>query len=124
MTRPGFSWPLTDLRREDVVGHVPDGLNPAHVSVAHSLHFGEHGAHCRVCGLVAFLIDEDPPVKDTSVLSAPLPLSSSIRPTKIQQQGYIHEWLKHDALHSRQLTVGQLVLYKEKDKSDKLFLKM
>lgn len=67
--------PVTDLRREDVVSHIPDSLSPAYVGVAHSFHFGEDGAHCDVCGLVAFLIDEHPPVRHTesvmSHLSAP-----------------------------------------------------
>lgn len=50
------------LRREDVVGHVPHPLGSVHIGVAHSLHFAEDGAHRSVRGLVAFLVDEHPPV--------------------------------------------------------------
>lgn len=56
---------VTDLWREDIISHVPDSLSPAVVGVAHSFHFGEDGADGRVCGLVTFLIDENPPVHDT-----------------------------------------------------------
>lgn len=56
---------VANLRGEDVVSHVPHRLPPAYVGVAHSLHFGEHRAHSCVCGLVTFLINEDPPVKET-----------------------------------------------------------
>lgn len=56
---------VTDLWREDIISHVPDPLSPAVVGVAHSFHFGEDGADGRVCGLVTFLIDENPPVHET-----------------------------------------------------------
>lgn len=57
--------PATDLRREDVVGHVPDSLGSIHIGVAHSFHFTEDGADCCVCGLVTFLVDEHPPGNGT-----------------------------------------------------------
>ena len=67
-----FSQPVTNLRGKDVVGHIPDSLGPVHAAVAHSFHFGEYGAHCYVCGLVAFFVDEHPPVRDTeSMMSVP-----------------------------------------------------
>lgn len=55
---------VTNLWREDVVGYVPHSLLSAHVGVAHSFHFGKDGADGRVCGLVTFLVDEHPPVRD------------------------------------------------------------
>lgn len=58
----GLSQPVTNLRGEDVVGHVPHFLGSIHIGVAHSFHFGEDGAHSCVCGLVAFLVDEHPPI--------------------------------------------------------------
>lgn len=66
----GFSQTGTNLWREDIVGNIPDSLISIHIGVAHAFHFGEDGADCRVCGLVAFLVDENPPVRDTqSVMS-------------------------------------------------------
>lgn len=57
-----FQQEVTHLRREDIVGWIPDSLHPTHVGVAHTFHFGEDRADGRVCGLVAFLVDENPPV--------------------------------------------------------------
>ena len=65
----GFSQTDTNLRREDVVGHIPDSLFSTHIGVAHSFHFGGDRADCCVSGLVAFLIDEHPPVRDTQQAS-------------------------------------------------------
>ncbi len=82
----GFSQPVTDLWREDVVGHIPDSLRSVQIGVAHSFHFAEDGAHCCVCGLVAFLVDEHPPVRDTeSILSG---LSAPQTPTPPQPSNH------------------------------------
>lgn len=59
----GLSWPHTNLGREDVVADIPDPFASVHVGVTHSFHFAVDGAHCRVCGLVSFLVDKHPPVK-------------------------------------------------------------
>lgn len=61
-------WDDAYLWWEDVVCHVPDSLCPVHISVAHTFHFGEDGADCCVCGLVAFLIDEHPPGGDIQLV--------------------------------------------------------
>lgn len=93
----GFRQWVTDLRGEDVVGHIPDSLFSFVVGVAHSFHFGEDRADCRVRGLVAFLIDENPPVRDKgSILSAlRFPLHPRGKGTHKGQY-----W--HDTAHSQQ----------------------
>lgn len=70
---------VTDLWREDIISHVPDPLSPAVVGVAHSFHFGEDGADGRVCGLVTFLIDENPPVHETESILFKIPLHPKAR---------------------------------------------
>lgn len=82
--RESHRQPITNLRGEDVVGHIPDPLVPLHLGVAHPFHFGIDRADCCVGGLVAFLIDEHPPVDGTqgvSELSAPQTRTLKARPT-------------------------------------------
>ena len=55
----------THLRRKDVVCHVPQPLLFTLSSVAYSLHLGEDRTNSSVFNLVAFLIDENPPERET-----------------------------------------------------------
>lgn len=89
------AWPVTNLRREDVVSHIPDPLSSVDIGIAHSLHFGEDWAHCCVSGLVSSLIDEHPPVRGSeSVCQAcqrlimPLLSTPSNKP---HRWGHVHQ---------------------------------
>lgn len=57
--------PDTHLLREDIVCHVPHTLLFTNNCVPHPLHLGEDGANGSVFNLVAFLIDEHPPWRES-----------------------------------------------------------